>query len=238
VEAADESGLLDGVVGISSHILNVHLRSGWFRKAKLKSVIGNSYERSVTDGGILRQSYDDLYDFGYIGRLHSTKGVDLFLQSLERLRKETGIPYRAIIAGTGDPSYEWSLRDQYADSLNDFVGYISPESFFNKVKYCVVPSTWFEPFGRIFIESLHYGIPVLGSVRGGGAEILSQGQTGWLFEPSLDSLVGAMRNAITITDKDYQSMQVNCRLSADQYSVSAIAQQYEELYINLCERAL
>lgn len=235
----ERSNMVDGVVGISSHILKTHLQSGWFRETPKRVVIANSYEAAAGAAPVGHASGPAAkpYEFGYIGRLHHTKGVELFLEALDALRLETGRPHPTIIAGAGDPSFEWRLRSRFEGENTHFTGYVKPEYFFDRVRYCVVPSIWFEPFGRIFIESLHHGVPVIGSLRGGGSEILDEGGTGWLFEPSTPNLKEALGRASRINDLQYQAMRQATLVSAQNYSILAIARQYEAFYISARETA-
>ena len=47
----------------------------------------------------------------------------------------------------------------------------------------VVPSTAPEPFGLVAIEAFARGRPVVGSNAGGLADVVTQGVTGWLYDP-------------------------------------------------------
>lgn len=47
----------------------------------------------------------------------------------------------------------------------------------------VFPSEWYEPFGRVAIESFAKGTPVITSRLAGMVEIVRDGQTGLLFNP-------------------------------------------------------
>jgi glycosyltransferase involved in cell wall biosynthesis len=47
----------------------------------------------------------------------------------------------------------------------------------------VFPSEWYEPFGRVAIESFAKGTPVITSRLAGMAEIVREGETGLLFNP-------------------------------------------------------
>jgi glycosyltransferase involved in cell wall biosynthesis len=46
----------------------------------------------------------------------------------------------------------------------------------------VVPSLWDEPFGLVVVEGMALGLPVVASDRGGPAEVIRHGDTGFLFE--------------------------------------------------------
>ena len=52
---------------------------------------------------------------------------------------------------------------------------------------------WVEAFGNVAIESFACGVPVIAYRRGGPAEIITDGKTGFLVAPdSVDGLVRAI----------------------------------------------
>ena len=57
----------------------------------------------------------------------------------------------------------------------------------------IVPSRWPEPFGRVALEALMLGTPVIASRRGGLTEIVSDGKTGILAEPTVEDIASALR---------------------------------------------
>jgi len=56
----------------------------------------------------------------------------------------------------------------------------------------VLPSTWNEPFGRVLIEAMSCGVPVIGSKVGGIPEILESEFPEWLVPPG-DSMALAKK---------------------------------------------
>ncbi|ASP35865.1 glycosyltransferase family 4 protein [Labrenzia sp. VG12] len=223
-----ESNKVTSVVAISQHVMDVFRKSGWFADVEHRHVIGNSYE--VSDVLFEESGGEKKYDFGYIGRLHETKGLELLIEQFSRLRKEIDKDLKLLIAGDGNPDYVNRLRQLAPSDGVEFAGYLSPTQFFALVRICVVPSIWYEPFGRVFAESLHHGVPVIGSKRGGGAEILDD-STGWLFDPiHPEQLRDAMISAFGLGDDGYQQMRQGCLAQAEQYSVKAIAEKYSSIY--------
>ncbi|MFX4228258.1 MAG: glycosyltransferase [Porticoccaceae bacterium] len=224
-KARDESSIVNGLVGISEHILNVHLHAGWFSNTKQTATIGNSYQTNSN----ISSSVTKPYDFGYIGRLHETKGLAQLLESIHQINKNSSQKHRLLIAGTGNAEYVKRLRRLYEGEYIVFSGFVTPDSFFEQIKFCVVPSLWYEPFGRVFIESLHHGVPVIGSKRGGGSEILTH-ETGWLFEPESNELDSRLKESLDLTEEDYLAMCQQCLKASENYSVQSIARQYETFY--------
>jgi glycosyltransferase involved in cell wall biosynthesis len=59
----------------------------------------------------------------------------------------------------------------------------NPRDVYAAFDVTVVPSVLPEPFGRVVMESMAAGTPVIGSRCGGIPEQISDGETGLLFEP-------------------------------------------------------
>ncbi len=54
-----------------------------------------------------------------------------------------------------------------------------------------------EQFGLVLVEAMACGVPPVAVNRFGPAEIITDGETGWLVEPDdLEGLAGALREAI------------------------------------------
>jgi glycosyltransferase involved in cell wall biosynthesis len=63
-----------------------------------------------------------------------------------------------------------------------------------------------EPFGRVVVEAMLAGRPVVASAAGGVLEIIEDGSTGWLYEPgSADALAKALR---LVLDDNERAMSV------------------------------
>lgn len=124
----------------------------------------------------------DAITVGLLGRLVPEKGVDILLEALtldERLR--------ARIAGTGPltESLPARCRDLGIADRVDLLGPIRPEAvedFYRSIDVLAVPSMptprWTEQFGRVAVEAMASGVPVVASRAGalpdvvGGAGIL------------------------------------------------------------------
>ena len=86
-----------------------------------------------------------------------------------------------------DPSYTDRARRRAAASdlrgRVTFQGVLGPEALaalLRKSCLLVVPSTH-EGFGIVYLEGFAFGLPALAAASGGAAEIVSEGETGWLI---------------------------------------------------------
>ena len=66
------------------------------------------------------------------------------------------------------------------------LGWLSHEetlALYRQAAVVVVPSVWEEPFGLVAVEAMATGVPVCASRIGGLADIVRDGETGFLFSP-------------------------------------------------------
>ncbi len=108
---------------------------------------------------------------GYVGRLVEEKGVDLLLEALAGLE---GM-WRAYIQGSG-PSRE-SLQARARDlgiagrvTFDEWIPSVQMPGYYQQLDAIVVPSrtrpNWKEQFGRVLVEAMACGVPVIGSDSG------------------------------------------------------------------------
>lgn len=112
----------------------------------------------------------------YVGRLSVEKGISSMAQAAVLAQ---GIDLR--VAGDG-PQAELLAGINGVTRL----GAISAESVRNEMERAIaliIPSIWYENFPRIIVEAFAAGLPVIASKVGALAEIVTDGETGLLFEP-------------------------------------------------------
>lgn len=129
--------------------------------------------------------------FGILGRITPWKGQELFLKVARRWRA-AGRPGRFLIVGRAfneDAPFEAALR-QRAGDLAGTVHFVPhhPEvvevlSGLTVALHCSLKP---EPFGRVIIEAMAAGAPVVAADAGGAREIVADGATGLLARPGDD----------------------------------------------------
>jgi UDP-glucose:tetrahydrobiopterin glucosyltransferase len=90
---------------------------------------------------------------------------------------------------------------------------------------------WVEAFGNVTIEALACGVPVITYDRGGPAEIVQPGSTGWLVPPDdVAALAAAIQR---IDDLDRSA----CRRQAEaEYSLPALGDRFEAWFNRILHR--
>jgi glycosyltransferase involved in cell wall biosynthesis len=110
-------------------------------------------------------------DVGYAGRLHPLKGIDVLLDAMARLPAD----FRLTVVGAGPE--EGALRNQCTSlGLDDRVEWRQPvlrsrmPEVLSGMDVLVLPSRtghyWKEQFGRVLVEAMACGVPVIGSDSG------------------------------------------------------------------------
>jgi glycosyltransferase involved in cell wall biosynthesis len=123
------------------------------------------------------------------GRLTQWKGQDVFIECLAMIKD---LPFFAICVGeTGEnSSFTKMLRDRIRKhNLQDkvkLVGHCSDMPAAMTVADLVVSASSSQPeaFGKVAIEAMAMGKPVLSTRHGGSLETIVENETGWFVEPS------------------------------------------------------
>jgi glycosyltransferase involved in cell wall biosynthesis len=117
----------------------------------------------------------------FVGRLSPEKGIDLLLAAIRLLPQSISFPEMRII-GEG-PELARVQQQPGVKSL----GWLEQAPLFDAMResaYLVLPSVWYENSPRTLIEAFGCGLPVIASRLGALAELVDDGRTGLLFDPT------------------------------------------------------
>jgi len=117
----------------------------------------------------------------FVGRLSAEKGVSTLL---EAWRSNPSLP-PLVIAGDG-PLAEQVRLASARDARIQWRGRLPLDEVHRLVgdaRVLVMPSVWYETFGRTIAEAFAAGTPVIASRLGAMAELVDEDRTGWLFTP-------------------------------------------------------
>jgi glycosyltransferase involved in cell wall biosynthesis len=139
---------------------------------------------------------------GYIGRLLPGKGLNLLADSLGKLKS---LPWQLLVVGDGPEreEFEGKLRASGLLDRVEFTGAITydliPE-YFKRLDVLVIPTQTTkrirEQFGRVIVEAMASGVPVIGSTCGAIPEVI--GDAGLTFpDGDADALAEALRRMVS-----------------------------------------
>ena len=134
--------------------------------------------------GSLRPARSGALRIAFLGRLHSTKGVDTLLLALRAL---PGVAMELDIFGIPDES-DYGRKVKSLAARDGRVTLFPPvesddiPNLLADYDVLAVPSRWLETGPLVVLEAFEAGIPVVGSRLGGIAELVSDGVDGLLVE--------------------------------------------------------
>lgn len=163
-------------------------------KADLSHVIYNGfhvnqYQTETLTSAQIRQdlNLNEQFVIGHFSRLSPWKGQHILLKALSHC------PKNVVAIFVGDALFgEQAYIQQLHQRVNDldlsrrvhFLGFHSNiPQLMSACDLITHTSTAPEPFGRVIVEAMLCGTPVIAANAGGATEIIKHNQTGWLTPP-------------------------------------------------------
>jgi glycosyltransferase involved in cell wall biosynthesis len=211
------------------------------RRKKL-CVIANSVDLEQFRPGLpdaqLRASLgipSDRLCVGVFGRMDSWKRFDLAIRAVALARKMDD-RIHLVLAGDGPErgSLERLAQELGLGSTVSFIGWQADAAIAMQAVDIVLHPTPGEHFGRVFIEAMAAGKPLIAAASGAAPELIQDGQTG-LLVPANDA--GAIADALVRLSRDAQlrfEMGLRARRHAEErFSAEKSAQSVQAVYEQL-----
>jgi glycosyltransferase involved in cell wall biosynthesis len=223
---------VDAAYACSESVREVLQAKGFSKPAPIIPFGVNTEEFRPKPAGI-RQSGKPL-TIGYVGRLLPGKGLNVLAAALEKVKSE---PWRLLVVGDGPerPEFEQRLNAAGLSDRAVFTGAIDfdrvPE-YFHQLDVLVLPTETTrrirEQFGRVLVEAMACGVPVIGSTCGAIPEVM--GDAGLVFkEGDADALTEALRRMLS--DESLRDSLVVAGLEqVKRYSWERVAEKTYELF--------
>lgn len=176
-------GLSDGVIFVSNSVRD-YIMKGFPFKIKNKVIYNGISFPSNSKMPIRKTNFGKEINLGLIGIFDKAKGqivaVDFFANLLQELPQA-----KLHLFGEKKCSYKGQLLKEISSrGLKDKVmlhGFVNDTgSMFNMIDFCVVFSRS-EGFGRVTVEAMAHGVPVVGFDAAGTSELIKDRVTGCLF---------------------------------------------------------
>lgn len=199
----------------------------------------------VSDSYIQSKDYSHSHDtpivFLISGTLHKTKRQDIALKACYILFQRH-YKFKIILAGSSSAlreskNYEKQLRDmaeQFPPGYVEFTGYTTQMNKYRKISDVELVCSTREAFGRVTIEAMLSGNPVIGADTGATPELIADGVTGLIFS-SADEFSLADKMEFFLKQPEHIR---KMGLKAQEYAIKSFmanknATQIDNLYRNL-----
>ena len=156
---------------------------------------------------------------GWAARIAPEKGL---VEAAEAARR-VGLSLR-VWGVIDDPTYWDLVLASPGGAVIDYRGFVPTDRLqgeLGKVQAMLVTPMWPEAFGNVVIEAAAVGVPVVTFRRGGPAELVRDGVSGFVVEPTVDALTAALAR---VNEIDRRA----CRAEAEnRFSLAAHADRLE-----------
>lgn len=171
---------------------------------------------------------------GHFSRLSPWKGQHVLIEALQYCPANVV----AVLVGDalfGEQAYVQQLHQQIErlklQGRVKFLGFRSDiPQLMASCDLVAHTSTAPEPFGRVIVEAMLSGTPVVAAAAGGAIELVEPGETGWLTPPGDARTLAA---AITLCEGDRQQMDAIAQraqaISSQRFNLAAVNHQIEKL---------
>lgn len=185
----------------------------------------------------------------FLGRINKRKGIHLAVESSIKTNKPLKIS--GFIAHSAEQLFfEQELQEKIKNSqhisyLNTVLDTGKKFDLISHAKAFLFPIQWEEPFGLVLIESMASGTPVIAFARGSIPEIVEDGKTGFIVNPSDEDIRGnwiikktgiegfceAINRLYSLPQQDYNRMREASRKHVEEsFTVDAMINNYEKIY--------
>jgi glycosyltransferase involved in cell wall biosynthesis len=168
----------------------------------------------------------------FLGRIHPIKGLLNLIDAWDRVRPAD---WRLRLAGPNEGGHLAEVMQRVRvlslETSVEYVGEVEGDTkaaLFATTDLFVLPS-FSENFGVVVAEALAHGVPVI-TTRGTPWEGLLHHGCGWWVEPTADSLVEALQEAINMDQASLLAMGEKGREYIREFEWTHIAQQTTDVY--------
>ena len=173
----------------------------------------------------------------FLSRVNPIKGIEYLLDAWKAIPETERQNWQIHIAGNGDPKdYVKELEENAAglgitDSVK-FVGPITGADKLEKYQNCdlfVLP-TLNENFGNVVAEAMMCELPVI-TTKNAPWKVLEDYKCGWWIDLSVENLVNALKEAMSLSDEDRWVLgQKGRRCIEENYASEAVAKKTLAVY--------
>jgi glycosyltransferase involved in cell wall biosynthesis len=213
---------------------------------KLTQVVYNGfnpscYQVAISQREAIRQTLGltaEEFVVGHFSRLAPWKGQHILIEALSHCPSSV----RVILVGDalfGEQDYVQQLKQQVTDlgleKRVQFLGFRSDVAELMAACDLVAhTSTASEPFGRVIVEAMLTGTPVVAAAAGGAIELVEHEVTGWLVTPGDPlKLAMAIQQCYEQPDRVKMIVEQAQKLASQRFDLGVVDRQIKQLLLQI-----
>jgi glycosyltransferase involved in cell wall biosynthesis len=203
---------------------------GFFSKCKTTSVYPGSFNKFKKK---VRYNNKSPKQIIWIGRLAKEKGIDILLESFNKINKKK---YILKIIGDGPLRKKFESKINFYGLRNNIklLGFQKKIFHYLKKSDLLINTSFFEGFPNVVIEALSQSVPVICSKSNGGInEILANGKYGDLFNMSSKNNLHIKVNNFLKNPSRLRKMALSSKNHLYKFEKKKSANIYEKIFDNL-----
>lgn len=169
-----------------------------------------------------------------ISRLEERKGIDLVIETIPQLlKKHPNLTYKIAGDGPDRDRIESLIKDNKLEKQVECLGYIDQKTkveLYQQAKIFVMPSrivgNSVEGFGIVYVEAAAYGVPTIGSNKGGASDAIAANKTGLLCSGTDKNELFDKIDKLLSDERLYKEFSNNSLTHSKQYSWENIIKEY------------
>jgi len=231
-DARSELDVIDGYHALSPHVRSRYADFG-FPSEKIQ-VIPN-----ILDEDFLVEhtsTFEEPYKLIHVGYFHRQKGADRLVPLIDSLHSDAPNSYELSLVGDGPlrTELESEVSRRGLSKIVEFHGHVDnfeiPQLLASHDIF-VYPGRWDEPFGRVYLEAMAAGTPVISTDIGSAEKILGDG--GVVVGNNIRDLVSGVKRVVN--DDQLEAMSSVAVENAKEYRSCNVIPKFEKLYADCLE---
>ncbi len=222
---------------IRTYIANSEYTNGyWVQKgvSEEQSIVLYNTIKKLLDKTKKKSGHNRNFRIGFVGRLVEWKHIEILIEAFSKLKDIENITLH--LYGDGDKKNNL-LQLVEILNLSDkvfFEGYTNNIlDTIQSLDLLVLPSEK-EPFGRVLVEAMQVGVPVIGSNSGGIPEIIENGENGLLFElNNINNLTEKMELILNNEELKNKFIKNGLQTVKKKFSIESYMKNLDNLYENI-----
>ncbi|MEI7509379.1 MAG: glycosyltransferase [Flavobacterium sp.] len=169
-----------------------------------------------------------------VGRFEKIKNQELLIKAFSKLENKSS---KLILVGDGRErdSIEQLISELNLNNRVTLTGFVNnPEYYIAQSSIFVLPSLS-EGFGIAVVEAMQQGVACLCTNVGGIPEFITDGVTGWLFDPNYElELIEKLNKIVELPNSEMNSIaQRGKDFISDKFTIERYVRTLEDFYISL-----